>query len=199
MYPHRYFGDETERRKWQNPEDILASIGLRHGSTFVDLGCGEGFFALPAAKLVGEDGKVYGLDIDGEAIRRLKQKASKEGLKNLCLTVGEAEETLLCKKCADIVFFGIVFHDFRDPLRVLSNAQKMLKPTGRLIDLDWKKESMKFGPPLQIRFSQTRASSLIQSSGFKIKTVRKTGPYHYAIIAVLRSSTLEKRKFGEKA
>jgi ubiquinone/menaquinone biosynthesis C-methylase UbiE len=185
LHARRYFGDETERRKWQNPEDILASIGLRHGSTFVDLGCGEGFFALPAAKLVGEDGKVYGLDIDGEAIRRLKQKASKEGLKNLSLTAGEAEETLLCKKCADIVFFGIVFHDFSDPLRVLSNAKKMLKPTGRLIDLDWKKENMKFGPPLQIRFSQTQASSLIQSAGFKIKTTRKTGPYHYTIIAAL--------------
>ena len=62
--------------RWQNPEEILANIGLRQGFTFVDVGCDDGFFAIPAAKLVGERGKVYGLDISDEAISRLKRKAS---------------------------------------------------------------------------------------------------------------------------
>jgi len=46
----------------------------------MDIGCGDGFFVLPAARLVGEEGKVYGLDIDREVIDRLKEEAAREGL-----------------------------------------------------------------------------------------------------------------------
>lgn len=183
MNAHRSFHDERERRKWQNPEAILVDIGLRSGFTFLDIGCGDGFFALPAARLVGKKGKVYGLDLNDGTIGRLRRKAVKEGLRNLNLSVGEAEETVLCEACADIVFFGIVLHDFKDPAKVLMNAKRMLKPNGRLIDLDWKKESMEFGPPLQIRFSEDEAVSRIEAAGFRIEAVKNAGPYHYIIIA----------------
>ena len=119
---------------------FLISIGLKLGLTFIDIGCGDGFFALPAAQIVGKTGKVYGIDVDNEAIDRLKNRAAKEGLENLYLKVGEAEKTILCKACADIVFFGITLHDFKSPPKVLLNAKRMLKPTGRLVNLDWKKE-----------------------------------------------------------
>ena len=55
--PHRHRFNEAERRKWQNPEAILVDIGLAPGFTFVDVGCNDGFFALPAARVVGEGGK----------------------------------------------------------------------------------------------------------------------------------------------
>jgi len=118
--------DDEERRRWQNPEAILMKTGLRPGSTFIDVGCGEGFFAIPAAKVVGEKGWVYGLDINPKAVSRLKEKASKEKLRNLKLKVGRAEETILCEGCADIAFFGIVLHDFADPVKVLKNSKRML-------------------------------------------------------------------------
>jgi ubiquinone/menaquinone biosynthesis C-methylase UbiE len=186
LHVHRFFNGE-ERRKWQNPDAILNSVGLKTGLTFVDVGCGEGFFAVPAAKLVGNGGKVYGLDADSDAIGRLKKKAEKETLRNLELKVGMAEETVFCDSCADIVFFGIVFHDFSEPNKVLSNAKRMLKPTGRLIDLDWKKEPMRPGPPLQIRFNVEKASTLIETAGFRIDCSRDEGPYHYVIFATPKS------------
>ena len=156
---------------------------MKPGFTFIDIGCGYGFFALPAARLVGEKGKVYGLDVNAEALEMLKETAVKEGLRNLNLKVGKAEKTILCEACADIVFFGIVLHDFKDVARVLANAKRMLKSTGRLVDLDWKKELMKLGPPLRIRFNEEEAVSLIEAAGFKINSVKDAGPYHYMIIA----------------
>ena len=180
---HKFFHDETERRKWQDPEGILAEIGLKPGMTFVDIGCGNGFFALPAARIVGEEGKVYGVDVDSEFMGELKEKAAQEGMTNLSLTVGSAEETLLCEACADIVFFGIDLHDFKDPAKVLSNARKMLKSDGLLVDLDWKKEPMDIGPPLHIRFSEEEASNLIETAGFKIESMKEAGGYHYLITA----------------
>ncbi len=179
---HQHF-DDHERRKWQDPEAILFSIGLSLGFTFVDIGCGNGFFALPAARIVGKKGKVYGLDTNAESIASLKEKAAREGLENLNLTVGKAEELVICERCADIVFFGTALHDFQDPSRVLENARKMVKSTGRLANLDWKKEPMDIGPPLKIRFDEQRAVRLIETAGFTIQIVKESGPYHYLIIA----------------
>jgi len=116
----------------------------------------------------------------------LKEKAAKERLRNLKLKTGMAEETVFCDLCADIVFFGIVLHDFDDPNKVLSNAKKMLKPTGRLVDLDWKKKPRQLGPlgpPSQIRFDEKKASALIKSAGFSIDETKEEGLYHYMIIA----------------
>jgi ubiquinone/menaquinone biosynthesis C-methylase UbiE len=174
---------DEERRKWQNPEAILAEIGLRPGLTFADLGCGGGFFTLPAARVVGRRGKVYGLDVDAESIASLKKAAAGEGLKNLDLTVGKAEGMVVCPQCADIVFLGIVLHDFQDPARVLENARRTVKPDGILVDLDWDKKPMELGPAIKIRFSREKASRLIRAAGFTVETVKDNGLYHYLIIA----------------
>jgi ubiquinone/menaquinone biosynthesis C-methylase UbiE len=177
--------DDHERRKWQNPEAILSSIGLRPGFTFIDIGCGSGFFALPAARIVGKRGKVYGLDTDAESIASLKEQVTREGIENLHLIIARAEESVLCDQCADIVFFGMALHDFQDPSKVLGNAKSMVRHTGKLVNLDWKKEPMELGPPLGIRFDEEMALRLIETAGFTIETIKDSGPYHYLVIAKL--------------
>jgi len=174
--------DDPERRKWQDPEAVLSDIGVKAGFTFIDIGCGGGFFTLPVARIVGKKGRVYGLDTDTDSIASLKKQAAKERLTNLSLHVGKAEESIICENCADIVFFGLAFHDFQYQCQVLKKTRKMIKPDGQLVNLDWKKEPMELGPPLVIRFDQEMATRLIRSTGFTIKTVRDSGPYHYLII-----------------
>ena len=176
---------EEERRKWQNPEAILSEIGLKPGMTFLDIGCGLGYFTLPAAKVVGAKGKIYALDVSAENIAALNRKTKLAGIKNVVTRVAKAETTILCQACADIVFFGIVLHDFQDPIKVLANARLMLKPGGKLTNLDWKKEQGPFGPPEAIRFSQDKAIQLIESQDFKVKSVSNSGLYHYVIVAEL--------------
>jgi ubiquinone/menaquinone biosynthesis C-methylase UbiE len=175
--------DEATRRKWQDPEAILAEIGVKPGYTFADIGCGDGFFTLPAARLVGEKGTVYGLDINPDFIASIREKAEKEGLANIHLVVGKGEDVVLCEACADVVFFGIVLHDFSAPAKVLANAAKMLKPDGILANLDWKKEPMSMGPPVHIRFSQQDATRIIEGAGFHVQSVKDSGLYHYLVIA----------------
>jgi hypothetical protein len=74
-------------------------------------------------------------------------------------------------------------HDFENPLKVLKNAHSMLKKIGRLVDLDWKREQMDFGPPLQIRFNEEKALQLIESAGFRVQSINPSGLYHYLIAA----------------
>jgi ubiquinone/menaquinone biosynthesis C-methylase UbiE len=175
--------DDATRRGWYNPEQILQTIGLCQGMTFADVGCGDGFFTILAAKAVGEKGKVYAVDTDESAIEKLKNKAKEENLKNITANIGKAEETVLCKGCADFVFYSMVLHDFYNPEKVLQNAHEMLKPDGLLVDLDWKKTEMPFGPPVSIKFSQEYASSLIQTQGFTAVNVISVGLYHYVVAA----------------
>jgi ubiquinone/menaquinone biosynthesis C-methylase UbiE len=180
---HRSIHDDKERRRWQNPEEILRAIGVTPGSVFIDIGCGSGFFTVPAARLVDNYGKVYALDMSRDAVALLKERAAVEGLRNIVAEVGMAEDRIFCEACANIVFFGIVLHDFDDPDKVLLNAGKMLKPAGRLVDLDWKKEPMELGPPLDIRFSEEQATGRIRGAGFQIDSVEDSGLYHYLVVA----------------
>ncbi len=180
---HHSYHNEEERRKWQNPEAILEGAGVQAGDIFIDLGCGFGFFALPAAKIVGPDGLVCGVDIDKEALNNLTERAKEAGLRNIRVREARAENINLCDRCANVAFIGIALHDFEDPLKVLQNSRSALKPNGRLINVDWKKESMPIGPPLEIRFNQKEASSLITQAGFTIESVKDVGPYHYVVLA----------------
>ncbi len=175
--------DDPARRKWQDPEAILNGIGLQAGMTFADIGCGGGFFAIPAARLVGPEGKIYGVDANPASTAAIEEQAAREGLKNLYLTTGTAENTILCEHCADFVFFGMSLHDFADPPQALSNARRMIKPGGKLIDLDWKKEGIPIGPPAHIKFDEAKASRLIEAAGFKVASVKDSPPYHYLITA----------------
>ena len=174
---------ESERRKWQDPEATLEKAGIIPGMTFMDIGCGNGFFTLPAARIAGGKGTVYALDADEKGIDMLKSKAHKEGLDNIIAVVGRGEERVLCNACADIVFFGNVLHDFQDASLVLTNARKMIAVHGRLYDVDWKPIEMSLGPPLRIRFSPEYASGLIVSAGFRVERTEDVGEYHYLIEA----------------
>ena len=84
--------DEEERRKWQNPENVLVEIGVKSGMTFADIGCGQGFFTIPAAKIVGESGKVYASDISETNIQKLREKVDAAGLTNVIMETGKAED-----------------------------------------------------------------------------------------------------------
>jgi ubiquinone/menaquinone biosynthesis C-methylase UbiE len=175
--------DEKTRRSWYNPEAVLSD--LQEGMTFVDVGCGDGFFTILAAKKVGPNGKVYAVDIDASRVKMLQDNADAEKLTNIVVTVDRAEDTVFCKGCVDVVFFSMDLHDFEDPVQVLANAKLMLKSNGIVIDLDWKKMRMEFGPPYDIRFSEQEASEMIETAGF-CANVSDAGPYHYVIKGFLK-------------
>jgi ubiquinone/menaquinone biosynthesis C-methylase UbiE len=179
---YRYH-DGRQRRTWQNPEAILTGIGLAPHQTFVDVGCGDGFFSIPAAKIVGPLGRVYGIDIDAGALDRLRSKAHGEGLANIFLHHGAAEDVVICRECADVVFFGNDLHDFADPARVLRHARGMVKESGVVVDLDWKKEPQPLGPPPAKRFDTDRAAALMEGAGLVVESVTESGIYHYLIVA----------------
>jgi ubiquinone/menaquinone biosynthesis C-methylase UbiE len=180
---HRWhYSDWEERRKRQDPIVILKGIGLGEGESFIDIGSGNGFFSIHAARIVGEEGKVYAVDANPDAIEFLEKRATEERMDNVIAKVGRAEDSVLCEGCGDIVFFAEVLHDFQDQEKVLGNAFKMLKPGGRVVNLDWKKEHAELGPPYHIRFSEETAQDLLKTAGFEIDSVEELDAHHYIIM-----------------
>ena len=113
----------------------------------------------------GISGRVCGIDIDAEA------------LDNIVLYRGMAAEIVLCNSCADIVFFGIDLHDFVGPVRVLRNAEEMVTPDGVIVDLDWRKEPLPFGPPTGKKFSTEHVAALMAEAGLEVRMIEDSGPY----------------------
>ncbi len=174
----------AERLLLQNPEAVLAQAGLKSGDVVVDIGCGDGFFAIPAARMVGPLGMVYALDSSPEAIEKLEKRAREAGISTIRTAIGDAEEHIFCRRCADLVLMANVLHDFHAPLKALGCVMAMLKPEGRLVDLDWKKEPDQLhGPPLDKRLNQEEAGALLKQAGFKVVSSTLSQPFHYLLLA----------------
>ena len=77
----------------RNPYKILERAGLKPGQTVLEVGCGPGFFTIPAAKIVGKEGKVYAVDTHPMAIGRVQNKIRKEEITNVSLIQANASDT----------------------------------------------------------------------------------------------------------
>ncbi|MBN2088112.1 class I SAM-dependent methyltransferase [candidate division KSB1 bacterium] len=94
----------------RNPYKILERAGLKSGQTVLEVGCGPGFFTIPAAKIVGKAGKVYAVDIHPLAIERVQNKIDKAEIKNVSLIHGNASDTGLPDQSIDLAFmFGLPY------------------------------------------------------------------------------------------
>jgi ubiquinone/menaquinone biosynthesis C-methylase UbiE len=176
--------NHAERRLWQDAPAILAQIGLKPGDTLIDVGSGDGYFSIPAAKMVGYAGMVFALDVNEQALAELRAAADAASLKNIQAIHGDAEATVLCEHCSDVVLMANVLHDFTDPIAALRGARLMLRKGGKLADLDWKKEKDQLhGPPYARRFDQAKATSLLEQAGFRVVSRALVGPFHYLLLA----------------
>jgi ubiquinone/menaquinone biosynthesis C-methylase UbiE len=111
----------------------VAGFGIQEGMTVVDYGCGPGRYTIRFAKLVGEQGKVYAVDVQELAIETVKQKMNSLGLKNVVSVVAKGYTTDIPDQSADMVFALDMFFGVSDPSALLAEIHRIVKPTGVLI------------------------------------------------------------------
>ena len=123
--------------------DMLQKVGIRKGQTILDFGCGYGMYTIPIAKIAGNQGKVYALDKDKEALDALMRKTESEGLKNLdkMETTGELGIELN-DESVDAVLLFEVFHPFyfpraEDRRMLLDEIYRIMKPSAFLSVSIW--------------------------------------------------------------
>ena len=132
--------DRPEREKEEDPEGALNAIGIRPGMIVADIGAGTGYMSLRLAKRVGPSGKVYANDIQPEMLSRLRQNADKAKLKNIETVLGSDVDPKLPVGQLDLVLLVDVYHEFSQPQKMLRKIRETLKPAGRLVLLEYRKE-----------------------------------------------------------
>ena len=131
---------ETDIKRWLevDGETFLRKVGIKKDDTVLDFGCGTGNYTIPAAKIVGENGKVYALDKDERVLSRVYAKAEISGLKNIEIMKTSGELDLDLKDASvDIVLLYDVLHSHSFPKsderkKLLNEVHRILKQNGLL-------------------------------------------------------------------
>ncbi len=172
--------ESPERKKSLDPEAVWKEVGLRKGSTVVEIGAGTGYFSIPAARTVGSNGKVYAVDISKDLVGYLQERGAQEHLPQFQAVHSSVERVPLEDGIADFVLLANVLHDVPDA--TVREALRLLAPTGCLVNLDWKKEETPNGPPPEIRLSPEEATMRLRALGLKVEHLWTPGPYHYGMV-----------------
>jgi ubiquinone/menaquinone biosynthesis C-methylase UbiE len=117
---------------FRNPQRLLKAAVLKPGQKVLEVGCGPGFFTIPAAKIVGEEGFVYTVDVHPLAIERVKEKIEREKIKDIKPILANASDTRIPDRSIDLAFiFGLQY--IAGGLgNVIAEIQRILKPGGVL-------------------------------------------------------------------
>ena len=127
---------EAPFKEWlsKNSSEVLRDIGIREGQTVLDYGCNSGTFAIPAARIVGHNGKVYALDTNSKALDSLRKKTNEKALTNIeIVLVREKQDPIspLSEK-ADAILLYDVLQLIDDKSSLLRKLHAMLKDDGFL-------------------------------------------------------------------
>ena len=117
---------------FKNPYKILESAGLKKGQEVLEIGCGPGFFTIPASEIVGESGKVYAIDLNPFMIERVKKKIEEKDIKNVVAIIGNASKTNLPDESVNLAFIFGIRHVFGGIENVIAETRRVLKNNGTL-------------------------------------------------------------------
>jgi ubiquinone/menaquinone biosynthesis C-methylase UbiE len=147
----------ADRRKLLNPDSILGKAGLSRDTVFADLGCGSGYFVIPASLIVK---KVFAIDVQEEMLDIVREKIRIGKLTNIETLLSKESSIPLPDKSVDVLFMANVFHELEDRGAILKEADRILSGRGRLIIVDWKKKKMEMGPPVEERLTAEEVVSI---------------------------------------
>lgn len=171
------------------PGDVLRSLGLRAEQTFVHLGCGAGFWLIPAAQIVGTSGKAIGVDIRGDMLSECDKRAALQHLGQVVQTQrGDLEEergSHLPDAVADVVLVANIVHQ-ANPAQLLTESRRLLKDDGRVVVIEWDVAASPLGPPPNQRLAQPDLEKIAEQVGLKVQKSFSASPYHYGIILTSR-------------
>lgn len=130
----RFIGAVMESRlryKLFGPEKILQGAGMRPGLKVLEVGCGTGFFTIPAARILGTDGLLIALDILTESVELVTQKVRAASLDNVRVIKGDVLDTRLEKADIDqVLLFGVIPAPVIPMPALLTEMHRILRPDG---------------------------------------------------------------------
>lgn len=176
-----------ERYEALRPKELLRSLGLKAGDTMADIGCGPGFFTLPAAEIVGKNGVVLAGDVQGEMLSTVKSRVSEAGLTNVhVLKTSETDIPLPASSC-NLVLLAFVLNEVSQRASFLHKSARLLRPNGRVAVLEWlprEGDEGAEGPPQEDRIAPEMLTDDAQAAGLHLSERRDLNDDQYLCVLV---------------
>jgi len=169
--------DSFERRKILPPEEILIKAGLKIKDIFLDIGCGIGYFSIPASRIIGIEGRVFALDTSSEMLEELKRRIYKKNIKNIIPIFSEPYRFPLDSNVGTFALISNVLHEVEDKISFLEETNRVLIRCGTLCIVEWQKKETERGPPLEDRIDESEIKNLLEKTNYKLTNIHLIGDF----------------------
>ncbi|MGB8932095.1 MAG: methyltransferase [Anaeromyxobacteraceae bacterium] len=173
--------DDPGRAKWQLPERVVAALRLKKGGVAAEIGSGTGQFTIRMAKKVGEDGRVYAIDVEPRMLELLAERAAAAkawGIVGLLAPDGGG----LPPEPVDVVLMVNVFHHVHERADYLRALGTRLARGGRIAIVDFHERELPIGPPPDHKLAKADAIAAVEAAGLRVVREEKFLPYQYFLI-----------------
>lgn len=180
------FLDKRVLRKTLHPLSVLKELGVQEKMQVADLGCGAaGHYIFPLADLVGEDGKVYAVDVQKkilEPLARQAQSENKEHIETIWSDLEKYGATAIEPASLDMALMLNVLYQIRDRLTALREAVRLLRVGGHLVAVDWLTAGAPMGPPVDQRVRHDWLEDAADKLGLRVLRRFRPSQHHFGII-----------------
>ena len=171
-----------EREAEEAPDAALDAIGIPPGAMVADVGAGVGYFTWRLAERVQPNGIIYANDIQPEMLGLLRKNMAARHLTNFEAVQGREDDPKLPPGRMDLVLLVDVYHEFSQPQKMLQKIRESLKPDGRLVLIEYRKEdpSVPIRPEHKMSVAEVRAE--VEPEGFRFEKNLATLPRQHILI-----------------
>lgn len=164
------------------PEATLMELGLSKSDSIADIGCGIGYFTIPASKITQKT--VYGLDTSQEMLDYLAANNSSE---NIQLIKTDAYDFKIADTAVDFALIANVFHEIADKERFTAEIKRILRTGGRLAVIEFQKKETGMGPDISHRISPGELTDMLGTEFSIEKVVDISGVFYGAVFALTKN------------
>lgn len=158
----------NEREREERCSLMLAKLGVTPGMNVCDMGCGNGFYTVKMAKMAGEKGHVYAVDIQPEMLELLKVRMKKAKADNYTPLLGNSVDPKLPKGKIDLILLVDVYHEFSNPEEMLARMRESLAPKGAIVLVEFRAEDPMVPIKPEHKMSKDQIKKELTANGFKL-------------------------------
>jgi ubiquinone/menaquinone biosynthesis C-methylase UbiE len=174
--------DRPERVSEEQPDKAIAALAISPGATVADVGAGSGYMTARLAVAVGPTGRVYATDVQPEMIEKLTARVTAANLQNVTPVLSTADDPRLPEGAIDLILMVDVYHELAAPQRVLQQLKRALKPAGRLVLLEYRKEDPSIPIREEHKMTVADAKAEVEAEGYRLASVIETLPRQHILI-----------------
>ena len=174
--------ERPERETEEAPTKAIAALNLRPGQFVADIGAGSGYYTMLLSAAVGPRGRVYATDIQPEMLALIKEKIETTHVANVELVLGTATESRLPDAALDLALMVDVYHELSQPQAFLQSLKRAIKPDGRLVLIEFRKESSWVPIREEHKMSVRDARMELEAEGYRFDRVIDVLPWQHILV-----------------